>query len=81
MLIDADAQASLTLSLGVKYPDELKYSLSSVMQKIMDDEPFNPTDGIIKHDTWTPAGMMYGYYNSNELIIKDSSYDDWYIGG
>lgn len=50
LLIDADAQASLTLSLGVKYPDELKYSLSSVMQKIMDDEPFNPTAGIIKHD-------------------------------
>lgn len=33
LLIDADAQASLTLSLGYTKPDELQYSLSSVLKK------------------------------------------------
>lgn len=36
---------------------------------------------VYLHDIWTPAGMINGYYNSNELVIKDSAYDDWYIGG
>ncbi len=49
LLVDADPQASLTLSLGIKNPDELSYSLSSVMHKIIDDELFNKYDGIIKH--------------------------------
>jgi hypothetical protein len=31
-------------------------------------------------DIWTPAGMMYGYYNSNTITITGSAYDDWYIG-
>ncbi|MGL5913811.1 MAG: ParA family protein [Bacteroidales bacterium] len=50
LLIDADAQASLTLSLGVKRPDELSYSLSDVMQNIMDDKPVDITKGIIHHE-------------------------------
>ncbi|NCC87817.1 MAG: ParA family protein [Clostridia bacterium] len=49
LLIDADAQASLTLSLGVKKPDELPYTLNDVMQKIMEDKPFNAFEGIIRH--------------------------------
>ena len=32
LLIDADPQGSLTVSLGVKNPDELDVSLSSLMQ-------------------------------------------------
>ncbi|NCC86386.1 MAG: ParA family protein [Clostridia bacterium] len=50
LLIDADAQASLTLSLGVKNSDELSYSLSDVMQNIMDDKPVDITKGIIHHE-------------------------------
>ena len=50
LLVDADPQASLTLSLGINTPDELSYSLSSVMQKIIDDKPFNKYDGLIKHE-------------------------------
>ena len=50
LLIDADAQASLTLSLGVKHPDELPYTLSDVMQSVMDDKPFDKNGGIIRHD-------------------------------
>jgi hypothetical protein len=31
-------------------------------------------------DLWTPAGMMTGFVNSNNIIITQSAYDDWYIG-
>lgn len=35
LLIDADPQGSLTVSLGVKNPDELDVSLSTLMQSVM----------------------------------------------
>ena len=39
LLVDADPQGSLTVSLGIKNPDELEVSLSSLMQSVIDDEP------------------------------------------
>jgi len=36
LLIDMDAQASLTLSLGFRQPDELPVSLSDIMQNVID---------------------------------------------
>ena len=38
LLVDADPQGSLTVSLGVKNPDALDVSLSSLMQSVMEDE-------------------------------------------
>ena len=38
LLVDADPHGSLTVSLGVKNPDELDMSLSSLMQSVIDDE-------------------------------------------
>ena len=46
LLVDADPQGSLTVSLGIKNPDELDVSLSSLMQSVIDDEPL--ADGAIK---------------------------------
>lgn len=37
LLVDADPQGSLTVSLGVKNPDELDVSLSSLMQSVIDE--------------------------------------------
>lgn len=31
-------------------------------------------------DSWTPAGMLYGYRSSNAIQITNSAYDDWYVG-
>lgn len=42
LLIDADPQGSLTVSLGVKSPDELQASLASVMQNVLDERPIDP---------------------------------------
>ena len=39
LLVDADPQGSLTVSLGIKNPDELDVSLSTLMQSVIDDEP------------------------------------------
>lgn len=38
LLIDADPQGSLTISLGVKKPDELNSTLANVLQRIVDDK-------------------------------------------
>lgn len=37
LLIDADAQANLTMALGYNRPDDLPVTLSTVMQNIIDD--------------------------------------------
>lgn len=39
LLIDTDAQASLTLSFGYPKPDELPVTLADVMQSVIDDAP------------------------------------------
>ena len=49
LLIDADPQGSLTVSLGVKNPDELPVSLASVLQRVIEDSPINEHMGIIQH--------------------------------
>ena len=48
LLVDADPQGSLTVSLGIKNPDELDVSLSSLMQSVIDDEPLAES-AIIRH--------------------------------
>ncbi|MDD3417593.1 MAG: AAA family ATPase [Lachnospiraceae bacterium] len=50
LLIDADPQGSLTISLGCQEPDKLEYSLATVMMKIVNDEYFDVTEGIIHHE-------------------------------
>ncbi len=39
LLIDADAQANLTMALGYNRPDDIPITLSTVMQNIIDDFP------------------------------------------
>ena len=49
LLIDADAQASLTLSLGYAKPDELPVTLADIMQDVIDDTPIADGRGILHH--------------------------------
>mgnify|MGYP000857032611 CR=1 FL=1 len=49
LLIDADAQASLTLSLGYAKPDELPVTLTDIMQSVIDDTPIPDGHGILHH--------------------------------
>lgn len=50
LLIDADPQGSLSISLGIEEPDKLDISLATVMMKIINDEPVNVTEGIYHHE-------------------------------
>lgn len=49
LLVDADAQANLTMSLGYPRPDDLPISLATMMQDIIDDKPFDVQKGIMHH--------------------------------
>ena len=49
LLVDADAQANLTMSLGYPRPDDLPISLATIMQDIIDDKPFDVKKGILHH--------------------------------
>ena len=47
--IDADPQHSLTISFGIKDPDKLPVTLSSMMSNIINETDFDPTLGIVHH--------------------------------
>ncbi len=79
LLIDADPQGSLTVSLGVKNPDELDVSLSTLMQSVIEDEQ-PPGNAIIAHNEGVDllpsnielSGMETGLFNvmSREYVLK-----------
>ena len=81
LLVDADPQGSLTVSLGVKNPDELDVSLSSLMQSVIDDEQ-SPGNAIITHPEGVDllpsnielSGMETGLFNvmSREYVLKNA---------
>ncbi len=50
LLIDADAQANLTMSLGYSRPDDLPNTLSTIMQDIIDDKSVDVSKSILHHD-------------------------------
>ena len=49
LLVDADAQANLTMLLGYPRPDDLPISLATIMQDIIDDKLFDVQKGILHH--------------------------------
>ena len=53
LLIDADAQGNLTQMLGWPQPDELSPTLSTLMEKIIAEQPITPGEGILHH----PSGI------------------------
>jgi chromosome partitioning protein len=50
LIIDADNQHSLTVSMGVTEPDKLPVTLATVISEIIAKRDFDPTLGIIHHD-------------------------------
>ena len=49
LLVDTDPQRSLTISMGWQQPDELPTTLSTLMQKAMNDQPIQPGESILHH--------------------------------
>ena len=50
LLVEADAQGSMAVSLGIQEPDELDVTLVNIMEKIINDEDVEPGEGIIHHE-------------------------------
>ena len=48
LLVDADPQGSLTVSLGIKKPDELNSTLANIMQSIVEDKELLSGFGILR---------------------------------
>ncbi len=49
LLIDADAQGSMSASLGIQEPDELEVTLANIMEKVINDEELEPGEGVLHH--------------------------------
>ena len=50
LLVDADPQGSLTISLGFTEPDKLPFTLSTAMTQTINDQPIVPGEGILHHE-------------------------------
>ncbi len=87
LLIDADAQGSLTASLGFTEPDRLEETLASVMTNIINDEEFEPNYGILKHGEGIDlmpgnielSGLEVSLVNvmSRELVLSGITDNQW----
>ena len=81
LLVDSDPQGSLTISLGYNRPDQLPVTLSDIMEKVMDENPIAPNEGVLSHDegvSLMPAnislsGMEVSLINAmnREKILKE----------
>lgn len=80
LLIDADAQGSLTASLGYKEPDNLEITLATLMVKLINDEEIEAGEGILQHEEGVDlvpgnielSGLEVSLVNvmSRELILR-----------
>ncbi len=49
LTVDCDPQGSLSISLGVPQPDNLKITLASIMGNIITDTPYQSQTGLLHH--------------------------------
>ena len=81
LLIDADPQGSLTISLGIKNPDALDVSLATVMDAAIEDRPMDESADILHHGEGVDilpsnielSGMETGLFNimSREYVLRN----------
>lgn len=81
LLVDVDAQGSLTASLGYRQPDQIEITLATILSGIINDSPVQPGREILSHEEGVdllPAnielsGMEVTLVNtmSRETILRD----------
>lgn len=81
LLIDADAQGSLTASLGYEEPDRLEVSLATVMGNLINDDEVQLRAGILTHEEGIDlmpgnielSGLEVSLVNvmSRELVMRE----------
>lgn len=50
LLVDADPQGDLTISLGWTEPDKLPVTLATLMERVIRDEPINAEEAVLTHE-------------------------------
>ena len=50
LVVDNDPQGSMTASLGYHNPDELNVTLATILMKIVNEETFDDSLGILRHE-------------------------------
>jgi len=77
LLIDADGQGDLTISLGYKNPDEIEYTLADVFKKIINDLSYDPMEGLLLHEegvTLLPGNIeLFAVENSLSIVMSRES--------
>lgn len=81
LLIDADPQASMTISLGYDEPDEIEHTLASLLMETMNDKGIHFNETIMHHKEGVdllPANIELSAIEvslvnvmSRELVLKE----------
>lgn len=91
LLIDADPQGSLTVSLGIKNPDELDISLATVMDAVINEKELPEDAGILHHDEGVDllpsnielSGMETGLFNmawlTENMIMRNRTHGGYKV--
>ena len=82
LLVDADPQGSLTVSLGTPVPDDLPVSIATIMQNIIEEKPPPDDYGLIHHSEGVdllPANIELSAFEvslatvmSREYVLRDT---------
>lgn len=77
LLIDADAQGSLTVCMGIQNPDALDVSLANVMSRIANDEPVDVRQAILPHREgidFLPANIELSGLETSLIAVMSREY-------
>ena len=77
LLIDADPQASLTASFGIRDADTLNTTLTNALQAIVEDEPIDPGMGIRTHEEGAklfPANIELASFETAMINVMSREY-------
>lgn len=73
LLIDADPQSNLTKGLGFRHISEVPFTLSDVIQSIMENEPLNVAEKVLHSDEGVdlmPANINLAGYEAKMINLK-----------
>lgn len=72
LLIDADAQANLTMALGYNRPDDIPITLSTVMQNIIDDSLSSSASKRLRTELLLTSlsGNMYSSTDTPNIVTS-----------
>ena len=66
LIVDCDAQGSLTVSLGYQQPDKIETTLATILEKILSDGDILPQEGILHHDE---GGVSNAFQKTRNIWI------------